>query len=637
MKYFLKLILFVAITCEAFSQSKNSTQLNEIVKKNYEAAINKAIEKEYSQAIVLLQQIIETDSNYVDAYLSLAGVYAEIKNHAAAISYFEKAFIKDSARTFFYNLPYAINLAGNGEFEKAIQTLNKYLSNNQHGETARKAGEYRKKCFEFAIEQQKKSLDNSYQFVPINMGDSINSNESEYFPSLTIDGSELVFTRNVGNTNEDFFSSKALNKTWEKAVPLLGNVNTKLNEGAQNISQDGQWLVFTACNRSDSWGGCDIYISYFTKTGWSEAINLGGNINSDQWDSQPCLSPDKKDLYFASRRWGGFGGSDIYVSHLLPNGNWSIPENLGPEINTKGDESSPFIHSDNQTLFFTSNGLVGYGGDDLFLIRKGPNAVWSQLENLGFPINTIHQEGTLFVAANATTAYYSSNKSDSRGGLDIYSFELPKHIRAQKTLWIKGVVFDKKTLQGLPATVELTELETSRLVSTIQTDEKGNYLMTLPVGKNYAFTVNRKNYLFYSDNFLLKQNDSDSAYEKNIALQPIEINAAIILKNIFFDNAKSNLKIESQLELEKIVQLLTLNPSLQIQISGHTDNIGKEIDNNLLSENRANAVVSFLIDKGVSKNRLTSKGFGDTKPIATNETEQGRTQNRRTEMKITAH
>ena len=271
------------------------------------------------------------------------------------------------------------------------------------------------------------------------MGGSINSGESEYFPSLTIDGNELVFTRKLGGNNEDFYSSKkksgedTATTGWGIAKSMV-TVNTSLSEGAQNISSDGDWLVFTGCHRPDGMGSCDIYIAYKTPGGWSEPANLGRNINSDQWDSQPCLSPDKRDLYFASRRFGGYGGSDIYVSHLKPNGRWGEPENLGAGINTPGDDQCPFIHADNQTLYFTSNGWQGYGGNDLFYVRKGYGGTWSKPMNLGYPINTIDDEGTLFIAADGKTAYYASDRSDSRGGHDIYSFELRENVRPGKTL-----------------------------------------------------------------------------------------------------------------------------------------------------------------------------------------------------------
>jgi outer membrane protein OmpA-like peptidoglycan-associated protein len=601
----------------------------------YDRAMERLQDENYATAAGLLLQSIDIDKGYVEAYLSLGGIYGQLKNYKSSTEYYEKAFALDSNYTIDYKLPYSINLAGLGEFEKALAAINDLLIKKPpKNSTSLKAVQYRKRCYEFAIDYARKNVNTSYVFAPQNIGNGVNTGESEYFPSLTIDGKELVFTRRLKGINEDFYYSERKAGGWDIAKPMEGNVNTELNEGAQNISQDGQWLVFTACNRPGGLGGCDIYISYLTAQGWSEAVNLGPRVNSDQWDSQPCLSPDKRDLYFSSSRTGGYGGTDIYVCHLQPNGKWGDPENLGDGINTPGNEASPFIHADNQTLYFTSNGLQGYGNNDLFFVKKGPGGAWSKPVNLGYPINTIDDEGTLFITADGKTAYYSSDRSDSHGGVDIYSFELREDIRPYKTGWVKGQVFDKKTTKGLPSAVELTDLATHDLISKVQTDEQGNYLITLPVGKDYAFNVNRKGYLFYSDNFLMSNRSPDSVYEKNIPLQAIEANATIVLKNIFFDVNKFELKPASQVELDKLVQLLNENPNLKIEIGGHTDNVGKPADNLTLSNNRAKAVISYLAGKNISILRLTAKGYGETKPVAENKTEDGRALNRRTEVKV---
>ncbi|MBD0331488.1 MAG: OmpA family protein [Chitinophagaceae bacterium] len=612
------------------------SKINKKAVEAYNKGIEKAQDGRYKDAIESLQEAISRDPKYIDAYLSLAGVYGQLKDYNQSIFFYEKAFTLDSNYTATYRLPYAINLAGRGEFQKALNSVTSLLAISNLPPSTKKAAEYRQKTFQFAVDYEKNHPTNGYTFQPLNLGPGVNSSESEYFPSIPIQGDQLIFTRRVKNFNEDFYYSEKRFDTWDIAKPLAGNINTPENEGAQVVSQDGTWLVFTGCNRREGFGSCDIYISYFTPQGWSEAINLGSKINTEDWESQPCLSPDKRDLYFASRRPGGFGGSDIYVSHLQSNGRWSEAENMGAGINTSGDEACPFIHADNQTFYFTSNGWPGYGDEDLFIIHKQASGTWSKPENLGYPINTINREGTLFIAADGKTAYYSSDRSDSRGGLDIYSFEIRTDIRPYKTLWVRGKVFDKKTKAGLPSSVELIDLSTKQLISKVQTDETGKYLITLPVGKDYAFNVNRRGYLFYSDNFSLRDKIPDSTYEKNIPLQPIEVNAAVVLKNIFFDFNKYNLKIESQVELDKVVQLLNDNPALKIQIEGHTDNIGNTADNLKLSENRAKAVVNYLISKSIAANRLTSKGFGATKPIADNKTEAGRAQNRRTELKITA-
>jgi outer membrane protein OmpA-like peptidoglycan-associated protein len=305
-----------------------------------------------------------------------------------------------------------------------------------------------------------------------------------------------------------------------------------------------------------------------------------------------------------------------------------------PKINTSGDDQCPFIHADNQTLYFTSSGLPGYGGNDLFLTRRGPDGKWGKPENLGYPINTINDEGTLFIAANGITAYYASDRSDSRGSHDIYSFELRPGIRPIKTLWVKGRVTDKKTMQGLLSSVELIDLSTKQLITNLQTDDSGHYMVTLPLGKDYAFSINRKGYLFYSDNFLMSGLTPDTTYEKNIALQPLEVNASVVLKNIFFDVNKAELKPASQSELDRLIQLLNDNPALKIEVSGHTDNAGKPSDNLVLSNNRARAVVNYLISKNIAAARLVAKGYGETQPIADNKSEEGKAMNRRTGIRV---
>lgn len=620
-----------------FCNSHAQYDVSKINKKAVEA-YNKALEKaqdgKYTESIAALQEAVQKDAGYIDAYLSLGGIYGQLKDHPQSIANYEKAFSLDSNYTSEYRLPYAINLAGSGEFQKALQTINALLAKSNLNPNTRKAAEYRKKTFQFAVDFEAGNAAKGYEFKPVNLGDGINTIESEYFPSMPVEGNELIFTRRINNFNEDFFVSDKEGAGWSPARRLTGSINTAQNEGAQVISQDASWLVFTGCNRPDGLGSCDIYVAYKTQQGWSEAINLGSAINSENWESQPCLSSDKRDLYFTSRRPGGFGGSDLYVSHLGANGKWSAPENMGAGINTSGDEACPFIHADNQTLYFTSNGWPGYGDEDLFVARRQADGTWSAPQNLGYPINTINREGTLFIAADGKTAYYASDRSDSKGGLDIYSFEMRSDIRPVKTLWVKGKVFDKKTAIGLPSSIELIDVASKQLVSKVQTDEQGAYLITLPVGKDYVFNVARRGYLFYSDNFSLLDNRLDSAYEKNIPLQPLEANAAVVLKNIFFDVAQFELKPGSMVELDKVVQLLQENPTVKVQIGGHTDNVGNITDNAKLSEARAKAVVAYLITKGINAKRLSFKGFGATQPVTSNNTEAGRAQNRRTELKV---
>src|SRR5579871_2151680 len=632
MKY-LFIILFM-ISCHFSWAQYNPEKVKPKAAQLYSKALEIAHDGQFKEAIEILQQSIKIEPLFEDAFLSMGGMYGELKNYQAAIDNYEKARSIDSAYFIDYNLSYSINLAGKGDFEKALDAVNIFLSIPNLNSSSIKAGSFRKKCYQFAVDYAKKHLQSNYKFEPQNLGDSINTEVSEYYPTLTIDANKLIFTRRVNNDNEDFFESDFIDGKWSKAKGLEGNINTNMNEGAQNISQDGQWLIFTGCNFPEGFGSCDLYISYLDKDGWSMPENLGRTVNSEFHESGPSLSPDKRDLYFDSNRPGGYGGNDIYVSHRLPNGRWSEPENLGPEINTIGDESAPFIHADNQSLYFTSSGHLGYGGDDLFVSRKDASGKWSKPENLGYPINTIENEGSIVISADGKTAYYASDRADSRGGLDLYSFQVRDDVRPIRTLWIKGKVFDTKTKKGLPSAVELIDLVSKQIVSKVQTDETGNYFITLPIGKDYAFNVNRRGYLFFSENFPLSKKLPDSTYNIDIPLQPIEANAMVVLKNIFFDINKYEIKSESQVELDEVVQLMKDNPTVKIEISGHTDNVGKSSDNLKLSENRAKAVVAYLTLKGIDVARLSFKGLGDTKPVADNKTEEGRAKNRRTELRV---
>lgn len=631
MKLFTFLIFFNIVQAHAqYDPSKVDKRAARLYLKSQE----QAQDDKFEDGIASLKEAVRIDDHFEDAYLSMAGMYGELKNYAASVANYEKAKSIDSVYFNDFSLSYSINLAGLGEFQKALDAINSFKTIGNLNETSLKAAAYRTRTYQFALDYAAKKEVSLYKFEPQNLGDSVNSTVAEYYPTIALDGKTLIFTRRVNNTNEDFYESHKLDNGWSQAKALVGNINSNNNEGALNISQDGQWLLFTGCNFPDSYGSCDLYISYLTNQGWSTPENLGSNFNTEFWESTPSLSPDKRDLYFTSNRPGGYGGNDIYVSHRQDNGHWSPPENMGPTINTAGDESAPFIHADNLTLYFTSNGLPGYGGDDLFVVRKNADGKWGEPENLGYPINTIENEGSLVVSSDGKTAYYASDRSDSRGQLDLYSFELRTDIRPAKTLWVKGKVFDSKTGKGLPSSVELADLATKQVISNLQTDETGNYLTTLPVGKDYAFNVNRKGYLFYSEHFMLGSQSPDSTYHIDIPLRPIEANASIVLKNIFFDFNKYDLKPASQIELEEVIRLLKENPQVSIQINGYTDNVGKEADNLLLSENRAKSVVNYLKSKGIDAKRLFFKGYGDEQPVSSNDTEEGRAKNRRTELKI---
>lgn len=631
------MLLLAATAVKA--QTYNPENINKKAQDAYDKAMLQLRDGLIRDAIPLLGKAIEYYPGYVDAYLSLAGVYAELKEYKKCVDYYELARSKDSAYFRYYELPYSIDLAALGRFDDALQAVNDFLSLPNLGANSIKSGQYRKNSYTFALQYAQQHPSGNYTFSPQNLGDSINTTQDEYYPSFTIDDSTFVFTRRGEGIREDFIQSTLHKNGYSKWKKIDGSINVEPSKGGINISQDGEWLIFAGNFPGKGDGDFDLFISYNTPTGWSEPVNLGYSINTEFWESSPSLSPDKNALYFSSNRPGGYGGKDLYVSYRKPNGQWTPAENMGPNINTKGDELAPCIHADNQSLYFTSNGLPGYGGTDIYVTRK-VNGKWGVPENLGYPINTIENEGSLFVASDGVSAYYASDRADTRGGLDLYKFELPKEYRPIKTLYVKGYVTDAVTHKSIPCSVELAEDSTTagpgRTITKLQTDETGFYFITLPEGKNYTFTVNRKGYLFYSDAFTLKDKPADTTYEKNIQLQPIALNSTVALKNIQFELKSFQLQPVSITELDKLVQLMTDNPAIAVQISGHTDNIGKDADNIVLSTNRAKAVAGYLISKGIDAKRLTWKGYGASKPVADNTTEEGRAKNRRTEFTITA-
>jgi outer membrane protein OmpA-like peptidoglycan-associated protein len=397
------------------------------------------------------------------------------------------------------------------------------------------------------------------------------------------------------------------------------------------------YLFFTGCNRPQGMGSCDIYISRREGKEWSKPFNIGAPVNTPGWESQPSLSADGRTLYFVSTRSGGVGGYDIWKSELKDGGEWSAPINLGPTINTPYDEQSPFIHPDDQTLYFSSNGWPGLGNKDIFMSRKN-NATgnWQTPLNLGYPINTFGEESSLTISSNGRTAFFASDQKGGFGGMDIYSFELPEKLRPNLVTFVKGQVFDKDSNEPLDGTIQIINLNTGKAVYDDVADlESGEFLATMVVGNTFALNVSKAGYLFYSENFSLKDQKSNTPYLIKVPLQKITIGGMVTLNNVFFDTNKFDLLPESKVELQQLISFLQKNPKVAIEISGHTDNVGEDRKNMLLSENRAKAVYSYLIANKINASRLTYKGYGETRPAGENDTEEGRQRNRRTEFSIT--
>jgi outer membrane protein OmpA-like peptidoglycan-associated protein len=604
-------------------------------------AYNKALEyytqKNYGIAEDFFLIAIEDDPGFIEAYLVLAELYEESDQPLKAIDIYRRGLpLKED---YF---PYGFIKLGNleyreGFYEKALSSYNKFLSLNSGNATyIERAREGISRC-EFSIEAK----DNPVDFKPVNLGPSINTPSDEYWPSLSADEQTLVITRLIQReefmkkVQEDFFISHWMENGWEVMKNAGSPLNTDDNEGAQALSGDGRLMVFTACNRKDGLGRCDLYFSVKEGDRWTFPRNFGRPVNTAYRETQPSITPDGRTLYFSSDRPGGKGLHDIWVTHRDDHDQWSNPENLGEIINTRGIEMSPFIHPDNQSFYFSSDGHIGLGGYDLFVSRKDSSGKWQKPVNLGYPINTNRDEIGLIVNSRGDKAYYSSDV-DKTNGKDIFVFDLPVQNRPFMVTYMKGKVFDADHKQLLRAQFELLDLETGEGIYRSFSDSiTGEFLISIPVDHNYALNVSRRDYLFYSENFSLKNTyQADKPYLKDIPLQPIKVGNRIILRNVFYETDSYALLKESTAELNKLVSFLQANPGIRIEVGGHTDNTGSADYNQKLSENRAKTVADFLISESIRADRIVAIGYGMNLPVATNNTEEGRAQNRRTELKI---
>lgn len=633
-KYIVFMAKYIVGACFLFFAVTADGQHSKKAEKRYVRAMALLEDAAYRDAIVLLKDVLHESPRYMEAQLSMGGVYSELKQYDSSVYYYEAARQLDGEKFQNYNLPYSIALAGVGRFADAENAIDRFLQQPNLYDVSLNSATYRKRCYEFALDYQRKHPDQTYKFEPVNLGNNINSMYSEYYPSLTYNDSILVYTRRGEGLREDFMQSmRRGDGSYSPAQPLRGMINERPSKGALNISQDGEWLLFAGNFPGRGIGDFDLYIAYNSSEGWSDPVNLGPEINTEFWESSPSLSADKSALYFSSNRPDGYGGSDLYVSYQQPNGRFGEAINLGPLINTKGDEMAPCIHADNHSLYFTSSGLPGYGGTDLFVSRKDAQGNWAVPENMGYPINTIDNEGSLFISADGSSAFYASDREDSRGFLDLYRFELRKDLRPIRTVFISGQVQDADTHQGIGATIEVSENNHQKLLNKMHTDPVGYYLITLPANDNYTVTINSKGYLFQSDVYNLTTKEQGNI-TRDVLLQKIKLNASRTLKNIQFPFKSYQLEAVSLIELDKVLQLLQENPTLHLQINGHTDNAGTAAINQPLSTHRAKAVVDYLVSKGIDSSRLAYKGFGATQPVASNDNDDGRVANRRTEILV---
>ncbi len=624
------------------SLNKKAIKYFEESKKMFQIRKDEEAEKLIKKAIEEDPQFIEAYSAYADFLMSKGKAKDAIVNYEKAISINPKLFIDNN----FYLGGAYLHI---GMYDKAIPVLEIILKTERiNPELKNQANKYLKNARFGAI-----AVKNPLPFKPVNVGPGINTTDYEYFPAVTADGNTFMFTRNVREgegvdapQQEDFFISKKVTNIWQTANPI-SSVNTRGNEGAPTLSADGQYMFFASCIEQDGsygsvdrkgYGSCDIFYSQKLNGKWTKPQNVGPIINTRNWETQPSFSSDGKTLYFIRGQVTreGIKNPDIYTSTIGEDGKFGEPVRLSDNINTPEGEESVFIHPDNQTLYFSSEGHPGMGGIDIYLSKRQADGSWGKAINLGYPINTFSNENSLLVDASGKLAYFASEREGGFGGLDIYQFEMPESLRPEKITYVKGHTFNANTKAPLDAQFELIDLETQQTVTKAYSNSAGEFLVTLTSNHNYLVNVSKNGFLFYSDNFSMKDKvaDYNKPYQLEIPLQPIDT-GIIELKNVFFDVNKWDLKPSSYAELDKVVSFLKLNPALKIEFGGHTDNSGDKVFNKTLSANRAKAVYEYVLQKGGNvADKLSFKGYGDSKPKVPNDTPENKAKNRRTELKI---
>lgn len=634
-KVTLLLSLFV-LSVIVYGQSYKLTSDSKKAIKFYKQAESFYRQQKFPEAELDLKKAIKHDDTFIEAMLLLGDIFREQSKNQDAIDIYEEAI--DVNHSFFPPSYYFLGdlYLEEEEFDKAINAYNQFL-------IADESSPERVLLAKFGYENaifRKEAIANPVIDSIYLLDTNVNSNHDEYINFVNDDLESLVFTKKdfgplgilSSNFREYFMESRSENNEWSQAVKLIIPITEDYDVGGMNLSFDGKQMYFTGCHWPNGMGSCDIYSSNLRSGKWSKPYPLSKAINSASWESQASISPDGRKLYFSSRRKGGKGGSDIWLSIKLKNGEWSPAINLGDSINTAAHEMAPHVHADGRSLYYSSNGTIGMGGFDLLLSKKTPTGEWTKGQNLGYPINTSDNEINIFPSIDGTKAWISSKRESGYGGFDIYYFELPEIVKPESIFVLNGIVRDSSTNLVLEAKIEITNLNSSELSSISTSDPtNGEFISVLYPDIEYVINISKPGYFFYSGTIELKEKLQEN---KTFKISKIQAGISMDLQNVYFDTDKWDINAESYPELDKLVALLSQNPNLDILIEGHTDNSGNESQNLILSNERAKSVLNYLISKNISPNRLSYKGFGSEIPISNNDTEQGKALNRRTRISV---
>ncbi|AMM52326.1 hypothetical protein TH61_15590 [Rufibacter sp. DG15C] len=621
----------------AWAQKAQGGSTNSKAQKSYQEGMKLIGDREFEKAIAAFDEAIERDSLFGEAYLRAAGLTRIMQKPDAAYAYYKRGLPKlpPSPGLAPEYLTFADLSFDRGLYSQSAEYYQKFLDlyKGKPSKQSLHAGQQLKNV-DFAL----KAIANPVAYSPVSLSQVVNAMGMQYSPVLTADQQSLLFTARTGKgglNDENLYLSLKQDGEWQAPVSVSDKINTELNEGAATFSADGRVLVFTSCNRKDSFGSCDLYISYKEGSNWSKPVNMGSKVNTAAWDSQPSLSADGRTIYFASNRQGGLGSEDIWITHQQEDGSWVVPVNAGKAINSPGREAAPFLHASSATLYFATDGRQGMGKLDLFKATKSEKG-WNEPENMGYPLNTHRDETSIFITADNHLGYYSGQPSKTGNVLiGLSQFEVPEVWKGKvKSSYAQGKVYDAVTKKPMAAQVQVYYLDSASVLTQQVPSDKtsGAYTIVLNQGEEYALYVTAPGYVLESRHISEKSTTQPLALD--FYLQPISKGSKAVLSNLFFDTGKATLRAESRTELDKLYQFMKSNPSVKVEIAGHTDNVGQPTNNLKLSQARAQAVVKYLVSKGIPIEVFMAKGYGETQPKANNNTEENRQLNRRIELRI---
>ncbi|UYZ64185.1 OmpA family protein [Hymenobacter weizhouensis] len=631
------------VPAEVAAQGARLSTTNSKARNLWEKAQTQAKDRDFGKAIETLTLLNQKFPSLGEPYLLKGSLLKAMGENRPAFDAYRDGLGKmalDPARANDYYTLGELAMSF-GDYTVAADSYKKYIKTAPKSQRNVGRAQRQLQNCEFA----QKAMAAPIGVQPERLSEPLNTFRFQYFPALTADNRFLLYTgRPAADSGEDLFISRQ-NKDGSFGQPqqISTAINTPYNEGAGTISGDGKTLVFASCDRPNSVGNCDLYISRRTGNAWSKPQNLGRNVNSPEWDSQPTLSADGRTLYFTSTRRGGKGQEDIYVTTLGTDGNWTVARNLGTPVNTAGKDMAPFIHASGTTLYYVTDGLVGMGGLDVYRCEQQGAATWGEPQNLGYPLNTFENEASLFIASDNRRGFCSRSRAAEPGvrkeqdrPVELFGFEVPKEVRSRETsTYTQGRVFDAITKKPIRADVQLYDLNTDELVQYVGSDaENGEYTVVLNEGRQYAMYAAADKYLMKSLSFDYSDKRSFDPLTLDIYLEPVRAGRSIVLNNLFFDTKQYELKPKSRTELNRLVGFMKQYPEVQVEISGHTDDVGSDEDNLALSQNRAKSVYSYLVSQGVKADRLRYRGYGETKPLMANDSESHRQQNRRIELRI---